>query len=109
NRPAVYDDDDDDVDYTIAITPVLSTESDISLPEYDSFIFDLSNDQCPPTDRSAFTHEEFGDEPGHIISPPEYDCFYFRDMPKSGELISSLNSEIRENLSSTTCVNLPVE
>nr|GFA90362.1 hypothetical protein [Tanacetum cinerariifolium] len=26
NRPAVYDDDDDNVDYTIAITPVLSTE-----------------------------------------------------------------------------------
>nr|GFC55329.1 hypothetical protein [Tanacetum cinerariifolium] len=26
NRPAVYDYDDDDVDYTIAITPVLSTE-----------------------------------------------------------------------------------
>nr|GFC82568.1 hypothetical protein [Tanacetum cinerariifolium] len=26
NRPAVYDDDDDDVDYTIAITPVLPTE-----------------------------------------------------------------------------------
>nr|GEY07299.1 hypothetical protein [Tanacetum cinerariifolium] len=26
NCPAVYDDDDDDVDYTIAITPVLSTE-----------------------------------------------------------------------------------
>nr|GFB05507.1 hypothetical protein [Tanacetum cinerariifolium] len=26
NRPAVYDDDDDDVDYTIAITPILPTE-----------------------------------------------------------------------------------
>nr|GFD39204.1 hypothetical protein [Tanacetum cinerariifolium] len=26
NRPAVYDDDDDDVDYTIAMTPVLPTE-----------------------------------------------------------------------------------
>nr|GEZ97580.1 hypothetical protein [Tanacetum cinerariifolium] len=26
NRPAVYDDDDDDLDYTIAVTPVLSTE-----------------------------------------------------------------------------------
>nr|GFD02383.1 hypothetical protein [Tanacetum cinerariifolium] len=26
NRPAVYDNDDDDVDYTIAITPVLPTE-----------------------------------------------------------------------------------
>nr|GEZ38678.1 hypothetical protein [Tanacetum cinerariifolium] len=86
-----------------------TTQSDISLPEYDSFIFDLSNDQFPPTVRSAFTHEGFGDEPGHIISPPEYDCFYFRDFPNSGELISSLNSGIRENLSSTTCVNLPVE
>nr|GEW32084.1 hypothetical protein [Tanacetum cinerariifolium] len=32
NRPAFYDDDDDDVDYTIAITPVLSTkEPDNSL------------------------------------------------------------------------------
>nr|GEW81811.1 hypothetical protein [Tanacetum cinerariifolium] len=48
--------------------------SDISLSEYDSFIFDLSNDQFPPIDRSDFTHEE-----------------------------------IRENLSSTTRVNLPVE
>nr|GFC41321.1 hypothetical protein [Tanacetum cinerariifolium] len=82
---------------------------DISLPEYDSFIFDLSNDEFIPTDRSAFTHEEFGDEPAHIISPPEYDCFYFRDLPNSGELISSRNSGIHENLSSTTCVNLPVE
>nr|GEZ60188.1 hypothetical protein [Tanacetum cinerariifolium] len=86
-----------------------TTQSNISLPEYDSFIFDLSNDQFPPTDRSAFTHEGFGDEPGHIISPPEYACFHFRDLLNSGELISSLNSGIRENLSFTTCVNLPVE
>nr|GFC56814.1 hypothetical protein [Tanacetum cinerariifolium] len=86
-----------------------TTQSDISLPEYDSFIFDLSNEQLPPTDRSDFTQEEFGDEPAHIISPPEYDCFYFRNFPDPGELISSLNSEIRKNLSSTTCVNLPVE
>nr|GFB89775.1 hypothetical protein [Tanacetum cinerariifolium] len=192
NRPAIYDDDDNDVDYTIAITPVLSTEepdnslsipdtmcdvhrvnnpiphkakdhfeivinsnddifssdddslyyenieyveaspydsefvslevekivlpedeeieddnlcekllkSDISLPEYDSFIFDLSNDQFPPTDGSNFTHEEFCDEPAHIISPPEYKCFYFRNLPDPGELTSSLNSGIRENLSS---------
>nr|GFC75622.1 hypothetical protein [Tanacetum cinerariifolium] len=86
-----------------------TTTSDISLLEYDSFIFDLSNDQFPPTDRSDFTHEEFGDEPAHIISPPEYDCFYFRNLPDPGELIFSLNSGIRENLSSTTCVNLPVD
>nr|GFB76746.1 hypothetical protein [Tanacetum cinerariifolium] len=37
-----------------------TTQSDISLPKYDSFIFDLSNDQFIPTDRSDFTHEEFG-------------------------------------------------
>nr|GEW46505.1 hypothetical protein [Tanacetum cinerariifolium] len=86
-----------------------TTHSDISLSEYDSFIFDLLNDQCPPTDRSDFTHEEFADDLAHIISPPEYDCFYFRDLPNPDEWISSLNSGIRENLSSTTCVNLPVE
>nr|GEW01157.1 hypothetical protein [Tanacetum cinerariifolium] len=74
-----------------------------------SFIFDLSNDQFPPTDRSDFTHEEFADELTHIISPPEYDCYYFRNLPDPGELISLLNFGIHKNLSSTTRVNLPVE
>nr|GEW26581.1 hypothetical protein [Tanacetum cinerariifolium] len=86
-----------------------TTHSDTSLFEYDSFIFDLLSDQFPPTDRSDFTHEEFTDELAHIISPPEYDCFYFRNLPDLGELISILNSGIRENLSSTTRVNLPVK
>nr|GEV12506.1 zinc finger, CCHC-type [Tanacetum cinerariifolium] len=86
-----------------------TTHSDVSLSEYDSFIFDLANDQFLPTDRSDFTHEEFADELAHIISPPEHDCFYFRNLPDSGELISILNSEICENLSSTTRVNLPVK
>nr|GFB82310.1 hypothetical protein [Tanacetum cinerariifolium]GFB82366.1 hypothetical protein [Tanacetum cinerariifolium] len=72
-----------------------TTHSDISLSEYDSFIFDLA-------------HEEFVYELAHIISPPEYDCFYFKDLPDPGELMSVLNSEIRENLS-TTLVNLPIE
>nr|GFA76932.1 hypothetical protein [Tanacetum cinerariifolium] len=72
-----------------------TTHSDISLSEYDSFIFDL-------------THEEFVDELAHIISPPEYDCFYFRDLPNPGELMSVLSSGIRENLS-ITLMNLPIE
>nr|GEV06403.1 hypothetical protein [Tanacetum cinerariifolium] len=72
-----------------------TTHSDISLSEYDSFIFDLA-------------HEEFVDELAHIISPPEYDCFYFRDLPDQGELMSVLYSGIRENLSITR-VNLPIE
>nr|GFA89708.1 hypothetical protein [Tanacetum cinerariifolium] len=86
-----------------------TTHSDISLSEYDSFIFDLLNDRFPPTDRSDFTHEEFADELAHIIAPPEYDCFYFRNFPDPVELISILNSGIRKNLSSTTRVNLPLE
>nr|GFB88799.1 hypothetical protein [Tanacetum cinerariifolium] len=68
-----------------------TTHSDISLSEYDSFIF-----------------EEFVDELAHIISPPEYDCFYVKDLPAQGELMFVLNSGIRENLS-TTLVNLPIE
>nr|GFC48604.1 hypothetical protein [Tanacetum cinerariifolium] len=72
-----------------------TTHSDISLYEYDSFIFDL-------------THEEFVDELAYIISPPEYDRFYFWNLPDPGELMYVLNSEIRENLS-TTLVNLPIE
>nr|GEV87847.1 early nodulin-like protein 2 [Tanacetum cinerariifolium] len=86
-----------------------TTHYDISLSEYDSFIFDLSNDQFPPTDTSDSTHEEFANELAHIVSPTEYDCFYFGNLPDLGEWISSLNSGIRENLSSTTRVNLPVE
>nr|GEY09722.1 hypothetical protein [Tanacetum cinerariifolium] len=85
-----------------------TTRYDISLSEYDSLTFDLSNDQCPPTDRSDFTHEEFTDELAHIISPPEYDRFYFWNLPDPGELSSIFNFGIRENLSITR-VNLPIE
>nr|GEZ00036.1 hypothetical protein [Tanacetum cinerariifolium] len=90
-----------------------TTHSDISLPEYESLSFyddhieEISSGST--TTQSDSTHEEFGDEPAHIISPPEYDCFYFRNLPDPGKLISSLNSEIRENLSSTTRVNLPIK
>nr|GFA95165.1 hypothetical protein [Tanacetum cinerariifolium] len=73
-----------------------TTYFDISLSEYDSFIFDL-------------TQEKFVDELAHIISPPEYDCIYFGDLPNPGELMSVLNSGIRKNLLSTTLVNLPTD
>nr|GEW46348.1 hypothetical protein [Tanacetum cinerariifolium] len=103
---AFYFDDDHIEEISSGST---TTHSDISLSKYDTFTFDPSNDQFPPTDRSDFTHEEFADELAHIISPLEYDCFYFRNLPDPGELISILNSRIHENLSFTTRVNLPVE
>nr|GEX18235.1 hypothetical protein [Tanacetum cinerariifolium] len=80
-----------------------TTHSNISLSDYEAFYF------FPPTDRSDFTHEEFADKLAHIISPPEYDCFYFRNFPDPGKWIPILNSRIRKNLSSTTHVSLPVE
>nr|GFB21152.1 hypothetical protein [Tanacetum cinerariifolium] len=85
---AFYFDDDHNKEISSGST---TTHSDVSLSEYDSFIF-----------------EEFVDELAHIISPLEYDCFYFRDLPDQGELMSVLNSGIRENLF-TTSVNLPIE
>nr|GEZ69613.1 hypothetical protein [Tanacetum cinerariifolium] len=72
-----------------------TTHSNISLSEYDLFIFD-------------FAYEEFADELAHIISLPEYDCFYFWNLSDPGELMSVLNSRIRKNFS-TTSVNLPIE
>nr|GEV04135.1 hypothetical protein [Tanacetum cinerariifolium] len=58
-----------------------TTHFDSSL--YDSFIFDLSINPFPPTDRSDFY--EFTDELGHIISPQEYDCFCFKNEPNAGD------------------------
>nr|GEY02685.1 hypothetical protein [Tanacetum cinerariifolium] len=86
-----------------------TTRSYVSLSEYDSFIYDLANDQFPPTDRSNLTHEEFANKLAHIISLPEYDRFNFWNLPDPGELMSILNSRIRENPPSTTSVNLLVE
>ncbi|GJW53020.1 hypothetical protein Tco_0097105 [Tanacetum coccineum] len=63
-----------------------STTTHVDFSQYDSFIFDLSNDQFPPTDRSDFYHEEFADELAHIISPPEYDRFCFKIEPELGNL-----------------------
>nr|GFA87635.1 hypothetical protein [Tanacetum cinerariifolium] len=78
-----------------------------SLPEFENFCFDLEE----ISSGSTTTHSVISlpdDEPAHIISPPEYDCFYFGNLPDPGELLSSLNSGIRVNLSFTTRVNLPV-
>ncbi|GKF18185.1 hypothetical protein Tco_0063103, partial [Tanacetum coccineum] len=62
-----------------------TTHSGFSLSKYDSFIIDISINPFPLADRSDFYHEEFADELAHIISPPEYDCFYFKNEPELGE------------------------
>nr|GFA35966.1 hypothetical protein [Tanacetum cinerariifolium] len=67
-----------------------TTHSDSSL--YDSFIFDLSINQFPPADRSDFY--EFVDELIHIISLPEYDCFFFKIEPNSGDFTMDVVEDI---------------
>ncbi|GKB61893.1 hypothetical protein Tco_0918079, partial [Tanacetum coccineum] len=86
-----------------------STTTHADFSQYDSFIFDLSIDSFPPADRSDFYHEEFTDELAYIISPPEYDCFYFKSEPDPGELTSIVDSGIRENVLSMINVDLPFE
>ncbi|GKE95018.1 hypothetical protein Tco_1579873 [Tanacetum coccineum] len=84
-----------------------SYSTDLSLLDYEAFYLD--DDHCPPADRSDCYHEEFAGELAHIISPLEYDCFYFKSEPDPGELTSIVDPVIRENVSSTTNVNLPFE
>nr|GFB74057.1 hypothetical protein [Tanacetum cinerariifolium] len=70
-----------------------TTHSDSSL--YDSFIFDLSINPFPSADMSDFY--EFADELIHVISPPEYDCFFFKIEPNSGDF----TMEVVEDISPT--------
>ncbi|GKA04259.1 hypothetical protein Tco_0677040 [Tanacetum coccineum] len=96
-----------------------TTHADFS--QYDSFIFDLSinpfpptdrsfdlsNDHFPPADRSDLYHEEFADELTHIMSLPNLECFKFKIEPDPGDL-TSIDLGIRKNVS-TTNVNVPLE
>ncbi|GJR33039.1 hypothetical protein Tco_1109271 [Tanacetum coccineum] len=84
-----------------------STTTHVDFSQYDSFIFDLSNDQFPPADRSDFNHEEFADELTHIMPLPELECFKFKIEPDPGDL-TSIDLGIRKN-ASTTNVNVPLE
>ncbi|GJT73172.1 hypothetical protein Tco_1032458 [Tanacetum coccineum] len=84
-----------------------STTTHVDFSQYDSFIFDLSNDHFPPADRSDLYHEEFADELAHIMSLPNLECFKFKIEPDLGEL-TSIDLGIRKDVS-TTNVNVPLE
>nr|GEY46310.1 ribosomal protein L7Ae/L30e/S12e/Gadd45 [Tanacetum cinerariifolium] len=74
--------DDDHIKEISSGSP--TTHFDISLSEYDSFIFNL-------------THKEFIDKLAHIISPPEYDRFYFKDLPDQDRTIKSQTVSLNPN------------
>ncbi|GJX79964.1 hypothetical protein Tco_0328113 [Tanacetum coccineum] len=86
---AFYSDDDHIKEKSSGST---TTHADFS--QYDSFIFDLLINPFPPADRSDFYHEEFADELAHIISPPEYDHFCFKNEPEMGNLTIDVVNDI---------------
>nr|GEX76494.1 hypothetical protein [Tanacetum cinerariifolium] len=67
-----------------------TTHSDSCL--YDSFIFDLSINLFPLADKSDFY--EFADELIHIISLLEYECFFFKIEPNSGDFTMDVVEDI---------------
>nr|GEX77995.1 hypothetical protein [Tanacetum cinerariifolium] len=67
-----------------------TTHSDSSF--YASFMFDLSINPFPPTDRSD--SYEFTDELIPFISAPEYDCFLFKVEPNSGDFTKDVVEDI---------------
>nr|GFB87596.1 hypothetical protein [Tanacetum cinerariifolium] len=69
-----------------------TTPFDISLSEYDSFMFDLSVNLFPPTDRSD--SYEFTDELIPFVSAPKYDCFYFTVEPNSQDFTKDVVEDI---------------
>nr|GEZ65776.1 hypothetical protein [Tanacetum cinerariifolium] len=67
-----------------------TTHSDSSL--YASFIFDLSINPFPPSDRSD--SYEFTDELIPFMSPPEYNCFLFKVEPNLRDFTKDVVKDI---------------
>ncbi|GKE71188.1 hypothetical protein Tco_1529260, partial [Tanacetum coccineum] len=110
------DDSYENIEYVEASPPNLEIVSleEVNDVDQEKEEFDLENilqiqDVILREKLSDFYHEEFAGELAHIISPPEYDCFYFKSEPDPGELTSIVNYGIRENVLSTINVNLPFE
>ncbi|GJZ38539.1 hypothetical protein Tco_0585102 [Tanacetum coccineum] len=84
---------------------ITTTHADFS--QYDSFIFELSINPVPPADRSNFYHEEFAGELAHIISPLEYDHFYFKIELEQGNFTMDVVEDIFNNPTREPRVHVP--
>ncbi|GKD65496.1 hypothetical protein Tco_1307604 [Tanacetum coccineum] len=84
-----------------------STTTQADFSQYDSFIFDLSIDPFPPANRSDVYYEQFAGELAHIISPPEYDCFYFKNEPDQVNFMMDVVEDIFDNPTREPRVHVP--
>nr|GFA93216.1 hypothetical protein [Tanacetum cinerariifolium] len=72
---------------------------DISKDQFEDFYY--SNDDSTSIDDDSFSIDdiesdfyEFADKLAHIISPPEYDCFSFKNEPNSGDFTMDVVEDI---------------
>ncbi|GJX47739.1 hypothetical protein Tco_0272929 [Tanacetum coccineum] len=90
---------------------------DNSLPESETFCFNIEEissgsttthaDSFPPADMSDVYHEQFARELAHIISPPEYDHFYFKIELELGNLIMDVVEDIFDKPTREPRVHVP--
>ncbi|GKB77889.1 hypothetical protein Tco_0944784 [Tanacetum coccineum] len=88
--------------------------TDLSLPDYKAFFCDSEPDLEDFTMYSFMSKSPIPKNSGSTtipanISLPDLKCFYFKSEPDLGDLTSIIDPEIRENVSSTTNVNLPFQ
>ncbi|GKE56011.1 hypothetical protein Tco_1495196, partial [Tanacetum coccineum] len=74
-----------------------ASHSDHSLSNYEAFSFDVDHIKEKSSGSTTSHLEEFADELAHIISPPEYDRFYFDIEPDPRELTRRLEEIISED------------
>nr|GEZ22703.1 hypothetical protein [Tanacetum cinerariifolium] len=83
-------------------------KSPIPVEDGDSFMEKFET--TPKLETFKFDTENSGSTTIHAyISLSDLECFYFKSEPDPGDLTSIIDPGIRENVSSTTNVNLPFE
>ncbi|GJW44017.1 hypothetical protein Tco_0072816, partial [Tanacetum coccineum] len=86
-----------------------TTLSDYSLPDYEAFYLDDDHIE-EKSSGSTTTHADFSQydsELAHIISPSEYDHFYFKIEPEMGNLTMDVVEDIIDNPTREPRVHVP--
>ncbi|GJU82883.1 hypothetical protein Tco_1285248 [Tanacetum coccineum] len=99
----------EDIDFLLKEINTIFSYFDDSLPELETFSLDIEEKnsgstiihaKISPPEYESFNHkseyvsEMFNDEPVHIMSPREYDYFYFDIEPDPGELTTIVVEDI---------------
>ncbi|GJT47660.1 hypothetical protein Tco_0973817 [Tanacetum coccineum] len=82
----------------------------IPVEDGDSFLEKFETTPELKTSKFDIEKKNSGSTTIHVdISLPDLECFYFKSEPDLGDLTSIIDPGIRENVSSTTNVNLPFD